>query len=406
MIRDYFFMSFRNLRRRGLRSWLTLIGILIGIAAVVSLITIGNGLREAVNSQFGISSTEVISVQAGGLNSFGPPGSGAVNPLTVQDSEAIERLSSVEYAIPRNIESVRVEFNDKLLIGLGVSLPKGDKRKFVYELMDLEIESGRFLDNKDSGKVLLGNDFSDKTKSGFDKAVRIGDSLSIEGKNFEVAGIFKKKGSFIFDQMILVDNDELKNLLDYGDEVSVIGVKVKNKDLMDRAKEDIEDLLRKRRDVKRGEEDFEVSTPQATLETVNQVLLGVQIFIVLIAFISIIVGAVGIVNTMTTSVLERKKEIGIMKAIGARNSDIFYQFLIEAGMMGLIGGVIGIILGVSMGFLGINAINNFIGATTKPQINFWLIGLSLMGSFFIGAISGIVPALNAARQNPVDALRG
>jgi len=108
---------------------------------------------------------------------------------------------------------------------------------------------------------------------------------------------------------------------------------------------------------------------------------------------------------MTTSVLERRKEIGIMKAIGAKNSDIFYQFFIESGLLGLIGGIVGVILGLIIGSLGIIGINNFIGSTTKLQISVPLIVFSLIGSFVLGSISGIVPALRAARQNPVDALR-
>ncbi|MEK6878147.1 MAG: FtsX-like permease family protein, partial [Nanoarchaeota archaeon] len=104
--------------------------------------------------------------------------------------------------------------------------------------------------------------------------------------------------------------------------------------------------------------------------------------------------------------LERKKEIGIMKAIGARNSDIFLQFLIEAGLVGTIGGLIGVLIGVNIGLLGTFAINNYIGSENIPQINFVLIFSALIGSFIIGCISGILPALKAARQKPVEALRG
>ena len=126
---------------------------------------------------------------------------------------------------------------------------------------------------------------------------------------------------------------------------------------------------------------------------------------VLIASISIFVGAVGIVNTMTTSVLERVREIGIMKAIGARNSDIFLQFFIESGMMGLIGGVIGAALGILMGFVGITVIHAFLGTQDGFSINLFLVFATLIGSFVIGAIAGISPAMKAANMNPVEALR-
>lgn len=404
-MKDHFLMAFKNIRRRGIRSWLTLIGIFIGIAAVVSLIMLGNSLRVAAISQFGISSTQVISVQAGGLNSFGPPGSGVSNPLQKSDAEAIARLGGVEFAVPRNIETVKVEFNNEEIIGTAVSLPRDEERKFVYEILELDLDSGRFLGSSETGRVLLGNNLKNKDKNGFGKEVEVNDKLDINGKTFTVAGIFEKKGSFIFDNMILIDDNELNDLIGYGDNVDIIGVKVKDKDSIDIVKEDIEDLMRKRRDVKKGQEDFEVSTPQAVLDTVNQVLLGVQIFIVLIASISIAVGSIGIVNTMTTSVLERVREIGIMKAVGAKNSDIFMQFFFEAGLLGLIGGIAGVIFGIALGYAGTLALNSFLGTTTKPTIDFFLIGFALLGSFLVGSISGIVPALRAANENPVEALR-
>ena len=405
MIQDYISLAFKNLRRRGIRSYLTLLGIFIGITVVVSLIGLGDGLRMAVNSQFGVSSTQVLTVQAGGLSGYGPPGTGVVNPLTKDDAEAIERISGVELSIPRNIDSIKIEFDDKLLVGYAGSLPKGQNRDAIYEALDLTIQYGRNIKDSDSHMVVLGDDFSIKEKSGFDKAVKVGDNLLIQSEEFRVAGIMEKKGSFILDKIVLMDEDEQRSVTTQDDTVDVIAVKVRNKDDMDKIKSDIESLLRARRDVKIGEEDFQVSTPEALLSSVNQILLGVQIFIVIIATISILVGAIGIVNTMTTSVMERKKEIGIMKAIGARNSDIFLQFFIEAGLLGLIGGLLGIFFGTLVSYLGVQGINAFIGSTIKPHIDFELISLSLLGSFIVGAISGITPALNAARLHPVEALR-
>jgi len=176
--------------------------------------------------------------------------------------------------------------------------------------------------------------------------------------------------------------------------------------LMNKAEEEIEKLMRQRRNVKIGEEDFSVTTPEATLETVNSVLGAIQAFIIIIASISIFVGSIGIVNTMTTSVLERKKEIGIMKAIGSRNSQIFMQFFVESGFLGLVGGVLGAVFGILIGYVGTLGINSWLGSEISFQISFPLIFFTLLGSFLIGAIAGIVPAMQAARQNPVEALRG
>lgn len=385
---------------------MTLIGICIGIAAVVSLIMLGNGLRVAALSQFGITSTEIISVQAGGLSAYGAPGSAVVNPLQKDDADAIENIAGVEYAISRNIETLKIEFNDQLEIGFAVDIPSGEKRKLLYETSELETERGKLLDENERGKVILGHDFSDGEKNGFDKPIKVGDILDINGEGFQVKGIIKKQGGFTIDGVVMMDVDDLNKIAGNGENVDIISVKVKDKEIIDRVKEDIEDLMRKRRNVKEGEENFEVSTPQATLETVNEILLGIQIFVVLVALISIVVGGVGIVNVMTTSILERRKEIGIMKAIGAKNSDIFFQFFFEAGLLGLIGGGFGIIFGMLLGTLGTTSINNFIGSTVAPQFSIWLIIFSLFGSFLIGSISGVVPAIRAARQNPVEALRG
>jgi len=273
-----------------------LLGIFIGVTAVVGLIGLGAGLEAAVGAQFGISSTEVITVQAGGVNAFGAPGSGAVNKLTTDDAEEIEKLSSVEMAIPRNIETIRVEYNDKLSVMSALSVPYGEKKKKGWEVMDIEAEKGRLLQDSDLKKVVLGNSFSENS-NGFDKAIETGDKILINDEKFEVVGILKKKGSLIFDNVVFVNNDVLEDLTGYGNEVDLIAVTIKNPELMDKAAEDITKLLRKQRDVKEGEENFEVSTPEAMMETVNSILGGVQAFIIIIASISILVGAIGIVNT-------------------------------------------------------------------------------------------------------------
>ncbi len=402
---DYLILALKNLKHRGIRSWLTLLGIFVGVTAVVALIGLGNGLQAAVGAQFGVSSTQVITVQAGGLNSYGAPGSGAVNKLTMADVDAIQKLPDVELAIPRNIETVKTEFNNKLGILSAVSVPYGEKKRGGWEVMDLEAEKGRLLQDSDLKKVVIGNSLSRNTNT-FDKGIEIGNKILIDDEKFEVVGILKKKGSFIFDNVILVNNDVLMDLIGYGNEVDLIAVTVKDSSVMNRTVEEITKLMRDRRDVKRGEEDFEVSTPAAMLETVNSILGGVQAFIIIIASISILVGAIGIVNTMTTSVLERQKEIGIMKAIGAKNSQIFMQFFFESGMLGFIGGLVGVILGTVIGIVGVSALNSFLGAEISPMVNFPLIGGALIGCFLIGAAAGIVPAMNASKQNPVEVIRG
>ena len=402
MLKDYFTLAFKNLKHRGIRSWLTLLGIFIGVTAVVALISLGNGLQLAVSSQFGISNTEVITIQASGVQ-YGPPGSGAVTPLDVKDVEAIEGLSNVKLAVRRNIGSVKFEYKDQVSFTYATSVADGEYRKFIYEQMDAESLKGRLLKDDDSGKVFLGYNFY-KSKDSSEWIIP-GKKILLQDESFEVIGILEKKGSLILDSTIFMNDKDMKDLLGYGDNVDMIIAQPVNKEIMIKAKEDIENLMRKRRGVKVGEEDFTVSTPEAALKTVNSILGGVQAFIVIIASISIFIGSIGIINTMTTSVLERKREIGIMKAIGAKNNQIFMQFFIESGLLGLIGGIIGAMFGTILGIVGIAGINSFIGSELTFHIDFWLISLVLLGSFSIGALAGIVPAMNAAKLNPVDALK-
>ncbi len=405
MLSDYFQLSFRNLRKRGARSWLTLIGIFIGVTAVVALISLGNGLQLAVSSQFGVSQTEVISVQAGGVNGYGPPGTGVVNPLTIENVNDIKRLSSVKRAVLRYVASGKLEYNDKVVFGYVTSVPDGEERKFIYDQLEKDPLEGRFLKDGERGKVFLGYNFY-VDKVGLDKEIVSGKNILIQDQKFEVIGILNKKGSFIFDNAIYMNEIDVKELFEYTDNIDLIAVQPVDKNEIEKTKQDVEKILRKTRNVKEGEEDFSVSTPEASLATVNEILGGVKAFIVIIAFISIFIGALGIVNTMTTSVLERKKEIGIMKAIGARNNQIFLQFFIESSLLGLVGGIVGAVLGTLIGLVGVQGINNFIGSELKLSIDFVLIFFALLGSFLIGGISGIVPAMNAAKQDPVEALRG
>ncbi|MCK9595858.1 ABC transporter permease [Candidatus Pacearchaeota archaeon] len=401
---NYFLLALRNLHRKGIRSWLTLLGICIGIAAVISLIGLGNGLNAAVSSQFGVSSTEVISIQASGGN-FGPPGYDVITPLTTDDLNAVRGLSGVEFAIPRNIETISIDFNDKILFTSATSIPE-DYEDETYEISNFEAEQGRLIKSGDSRKIFIGANIAEESQTNFGKQLTVGKTVTILGEEFTVIGILKKQGSFVVDGIVFMYDNDLESLANYGDEVDIITVKARSKDLVEKLQEDIEKLMRQRRDVDKGSEDFTVSTPAASLAQINQILGGIQAFIIIIASISIIIGAVGIINTMTTSVLERKKEIGIMKAVGAKNSQIFAQFFIESGFLGLIGGGIGVIFGIILGYFGTFAINNFLGSEAAPQINFLLIIFSLFGSFLIGALAGIFPAMRAAKQNPVQALNG
>jgi len=264
-MKDYFVLAISNLRHRGIRSWLTLLGIFIGIMAVVALIGLGNGLKMAVASQFGISATEVLTVQAGGISGAGPPGTGVTNPLTEDDVGELDRLSSVETAFSRILASGKLEFNDVVGFGFAASIPDGGDRKFAYDVAELEAEVGRMLKDGDTNKVVLGNNFYTDEET-WGKIIRPGNSILLQDEKFEVVGIMEKKGSFIWDNIVLVNEEPLRDLMDYGDKVDVIVVKAKNKDVLDRAKEDVEKKLRQLRDVKIGES---IPVPQIWRDFIN-----------------------------------------------------------------------------------------------------------------------------------------
>ncbi len=400
---EYLRIALRSLRNRRLRSWLTMIGIFIGISAVVSLIGLGEGLRTAISNQFGVLGTDVLSVQASGSN-LGPPGSGVPNPLKSDLVQKIERLQGVKIAFGRIIRTAKMEFNNQQQIIFVSDIPSGSKLKPFEEINNLKAAQGRLLKEGDSTKVLLGYDYSKPDL--FGKSIAPGDNVIINGKKFQVVGILESKGSFIYDQGIYMNKDSMLNLFGDKGTVDAITIEVINPKQIAQVKDSVERLLRHERHVKAGQEDFTVQTPQSALATLNSTLFAIQLFVYIIAGISLLVGGIGIMNTMFTSVLERRKEIGIMKAIGARNSDILSIFLFESGFLGLIGGLIGVAIGYALA-TGLAAVGRtLLGSDLiEASISLYLMIGSLAFSFVLGMIFGIIPARRASGLNPVDALR-
>jgi putative ABC transport system permease protein len=403
MLKDFFLISFRNLRKRKLRSWLTMLGIFIGIAAVVSLISLGEGLRDAIGTQFADLGTDKLVIQAKGVG-FAPPGSNVAKKLTDKDFDAIKNIAGIEAIAKRLLRDAKLEYEDDIAFSYAASIPQDESRKVVIDVLDAEMESGRMLKKEDKYKIIVGNDFAHENI--FEENVKAGDEILINNIEFEVAGVIEKKGSFTTDQAILMNEDVMIDLFDTGDEIDIIAIQVSDEDEIPRIVEDIEEELRKTRNVEEGKEDFEVQTPEDILETLNTIVGIVSMVLIGIAAISLLVGGIGIMNTMYTSVLERTREIGIMKAIGARNSTIFSLFLIESGVLGMAGGIIGIIIGLVLAKIVEIAGSGFLGeGILSVSFPLWLILGSLAFSFFVGTISGVLPAVQASRLKPVEALR-
>jgi len=404
MIKDYFLIALNNLRQRRLRSWLTMIGIFIGIAAVVSLIGLGEGLRVAIKSQFGFLGSDVLSVQASGIKFAGSPGSGVVEPLSDELADKIEKINGVKASFNRHMKSATTEFNDRRNIGFMINLPKEDDRKIVVRMLNLKTELGRLPKESEKKKVLLGNGYMDEDI--FGKPLYPGNTLLINQEEFEIVGILEKKGNFFLDNALYLNEEDLFDIVEDDGTTDVIAVIAEDEKDIPRIKEDIEKLLRKERNVKKGEENFEVQSPQQLVDALNSSLFAVQLFVYIIATVSLVVGGIGIMNTMYTAVLERKKEIGIMKAIGARNSAIFSLFFIESGFLGMVGGLIGIALGLILAYGMVGIGRQLLGADLiQAKVSLSLIFGALLFSFGLGTFFGVLPARQASKLHPVDALR-
>lgn len=404
MIKDYFTLAVTTIVNRRLRSWLTMIGIFIGIAAVVALISLGQGLQKAVSEQFALIGADKLFVTPKG-NNFGPPGFTAAGKLEKKDVGLISDVRGVDSAAGRLLNTLRVEFGDRVSTPFVASVPDNeDGLRLLQEIELIKVQDGRFLRVDDKNKIVVGSQYTDKNFLG--REVRIGSKIVVQGVDFKVVGVLQKSGDPGIDGGILMAEEDLRQLV--GNKEGFNGVMVKTRagaDPLDVA-EGIARMLRRDRGLKEGKEDFEIQTPEQILERFGTVLTIVQVVLVGIAAISLLVGGIGIMNTMYTSVVERTREIGIMKAVGARNGDILTVFLVESGLLGLSGGVIGVLIGIGLSKAVEYAAQQAFGTTLiQAQVSWWLVIGALLFSFVIGTASGVFPARRAAALTPVEALR-
>jgi len=406
MIIDYFNFALSGIRHRKLRSWLTMIGIFIGITAVVALISIGQGMQAAIDDQFKkIGSNRIIvSPGGGGIETSNPLMGGLVSAkLTDDDVKFIRKIRGVEFAAGPVIQPVKVKFKDEVKYLTSTNVPTDDESvEFLKGIEYYIIQDGKYLGDEDSNKVAVGYETA---HSVFNNKIEIGDKIFIEDLEFEVKGIYKKTGNPVHDNKVSMSLEAARDMLDMGDDVSSIFVTVKDGFDVHEVAERIEKELRKHRGLKEGDEDFSVATAEQTVGMFKDLLAVIQFVLIGIAAISLVVGGIGIMTTMYTSVIERTHEIGIMKAVGAKNSDIGMIFLIESGLLGAAGGIIGIILGIGMSFIVEFAAQQAGLDVMKAYISLELIIGALLFSFIVGTISGVLPAMRASKMNPVDALR-
>ncbi len=402
MFLDFLLMSLGRVRR--LRGVLTMLGIIIGVAAIVSLISLGEGLAEAVTAQFATLGTDRIIIQPKTAVQ-GPPGEGAAAKLTETDTARVERVPGVLRVANRMIKSGELEFNDRTRFAFVGSMPEeSEGRALVEESFRLRLVEGRKLRSGDGGKVLIGNAYA--SKEVFGKQVRSGSRIVVNGRSFEVVGVLDKLGNPQFDDIVLMLEDAMRDLYDEPEEVSAIVAQASRGEDPEDVADRIERDLRRSRGVKEGKEDFEVQTAGQLLGTFQNIISIVTAVLAGIALVSVVVGGVGIMNTMYTAVLERTREIGVMKAIGAGNGQILGMFLLESGMLGLIGGAIGTVIGAGIAKSVQLVAKAVLGPGLIQARVPILLCASVFGfSFLAGAISGVAPAYRASRLQPVEALR-
>ncbi|MFH1212095.1 MAG: ABC transporter permease [Candidatus Woesearchaeota archaeon] len=404
MLGEYFKIAIGNLLHRKMRSWLTMIGIFIGIAAVVALISLGQGLQSAIEKEFEAMGSDTLIIQP--RNQFGPPGSRIPNPLTVDDLEEVEKTKGVVLAAPMLFGNGEIEFNDKIGYYYVMGLPTDDREKldFIIGASNYDVDMGRQLKKGDKYKAVLGIHY--RIKNLFDKKVSINDKILVNGKEFEVIGFWESIGNPNDDRAVTIPEDAFREIYNEYERVDYIFARVSAGSNPSEVADEAEKNLRKFRNEEEGDETFIVQTPEELLKTYGTILTVVQAVLVGIAAISLVVGAVGIMNTMYTAVLERTKEIGIMKSIGAKNSAIQAIFLIESGLLGLAGGIIGVIIGIglskSVQFIAYQAWGTRLLSAAVPL---WLVLGALAFSFLLGMLSGFLPARHASLQNPVDSLQ-
>jgi putative ABC transport system permease protein len=408
---DIFRLSLSHVKKSKLRSWLTIIGIIIGVAAVVAIISIGQGLQASVQARLGSLGADLITVtpgfsRAGGFEG-GRAGGGATINLTDRDANAIKQVPGVLYV------NGMVSGSSDIILGTektSVSVSGVDTAVW-RSMVTTQLEAGRYLQPGDSNAVVIGNSLAHTT---FLQPITLNRPITIGGRSFKVVGIFVLSGGGFGgggDNAVYMPADYAREVITTNvsrNQFTSIMVKVADPALANTIAAAITQKLLPERHVNPRTQDFTVTAFASIQQQVTSVVQSISLFLAAIAAVSLLVGAVGIANTMFMSVMERTRQIGLLKALGATDNEVMKLFLIESGLFGLVGGVIGIIFGVLVSVIisevGLRVIGGP-GGAAPPVVTPELLIFALAFSVFVGVISGVMPARTAAKMNPVDALR-
>jgi putative ABC transport system permease protein len=394
------------------RSFLTMLGIIIGVASVIIIISVGAGAQSLILSQVKSLGTNLIGVMPGNSGDDAPPSSAmgiVITTLTYDDAESLKEKNKAPNIV------------DIVSYAKGIGTLKWGSNSYDTSLSGCtrgylgveggEVLKGRFFTDEEvrsmARVVVLG---SLVKKELFGDSEAIGQRIKLKNHIFEVIGVMKERGTVAFqdyDDQVLIPIKTIQKLILGINHVSSIRVKVDNTENIERAIEDVKMILRERHDIEDmsgNDDDFTVRSAAQALDMITTVTNALKFFLAAMAAISLVVGGIGIMNIMLVSVSERTREIGLRKAVGADNFNILLQFLEEAIVVTLIGGIIGIILGALVSFL-ISLVAVYLGYDWEFKVSIFSIILAVGVSTLIGLIFGIYPARKASKLEPVEALR-
>ncbi|MBA2846589.1 putative ABC transport system permease protein [Methanococcus maripaludis] len=399
-----FKLAFNMVRGSKLRSWITIIGVVVAVASVITIISAGELMEKQVTHELEKLGGDVISVYA-----ITTETSSKTPELTKTDVLVIKGIPSVKYVDKRVNSYSKISYGDKELYSQITGVDPAVWPKITQE----KVETGRMLQPGDKNVVVISNYLANEE---FNRKININQIIKIGNKSFRVIGILDNDSSGLaslfsggiyapLDSVYDIEQDSDYSVPKERGTYDSLEIKLKENVDTDAAVQDIEQKLRTSRHVTEKNQDFYISSAKSFIESSQSIIGGITLFLSFIAGISLIVGAFGISNTMFTAVLEKTKEIGIMKAIGAKNEDILLLFLFNSGLIGLAGGFLGLLIGVLITQVITYVIALKFGTPFELYVSIKAVVVALVVSIGAGILAGAVPAYNASKLKPVDALR-
>ncbi|VVB73876.1 MacB-like periplasmic core domain protein [uncultured archaeon] len=403
-------LAVNSLMKRKLRSWLTMLGVVIGVAAIVSLVSVATGMNQSISSRLNTFGANILQISPGGSQAsrtgpgvFAGAGDGGgprefdasvfgrqTATLTATDERLVKQVPGIAYASGTISGRATVSYKNK---NASVTILGVDPLTY-WQMTTANLSSGRLLSSSDTSSVIIGSRVYNQT-FGTDL---INEYVKIDGKSFHVVGeLASSTSSFSSaDDTIIMPISAAKSILNKTT-LSSIMVSVADDADIAAVSDEITTALLSAHHVTSDKQDFTITSQESMQSTISSITGTMTLFLGGIGAISLLVGAIGVANTMFMSVLERTKEIGILKALGMTSGDITVLFLIESAMIGLIGGI----LGVMLSFVASYAMALF---SIPSAITFELAALAVAFSALVGVASGVAPARNAARLEPIEAL--